>query len=192
MAADPPPGPGVAADGGDAPLLTWHDREVLAALRRLANAHGQLEALEAQLAAQAAEPTNDPRDAGAVERLQAEIDELAPKARSRFGGGAARARTDELRRQQAALLDRLGHRSYEEFTAAGGLLSPPEQLDPVFVEFARREVASAHAAWQEVLRLPEEPPETAPLDGIEGVEIGDVTAVPDPDPPIDRTRPDTG
>jgi hypothetical protein len=193
MAADPPPGPSVAAgDTGDASQLTWYDREVLAALRRLANARVQLAVLETQLATQAAVPSTDPRDAGAVERLQVEIDALAHKARSRFGGSSARERVAELRREQATLLDRLGFASYEDFTAAGGLLAPAEQVDPVFVDFARRELASAEAAWQEVLELPEEVPEPAASTGIDGVAIGDVTALPDAHPPIDLTRPEAG
>lgn len=189
MHPDPSSSPAAeTGEGEDAPRLTWHDREVVAALRRLANARLEVEALQAQLARQDAGASTAPQDAGAVERLQAEIDALARKAQSRFGGAAARERIAHLHGEQSVLLARLGFDSYEDFVAAGGLLAPSEQVDPVFLDFARRELAAAEAAWQEVRRLPEEAPEPRPHDGIDGVAVGDITSVPDPSPPIDLTR----
>jgi hypothetical protein len=191
MHPDPSPSPPTeTGEGEDAPRLTWHDREVVAALRRLANARSEVAALEAQLALQDAAPSTEPQDAGTIERLQTEIDALARKAQSRFGGAAARERVAQLRGEQSMLLARLGFDTYEDFVAAGGLLAPSEQIDPVFLDFARRELAAAEVAWQEVLKLPEEAPEPQVYEGIDGVEVGDVTSVPDPSPPIDLTRPE--
>lgn len=182
-----PPETGV---GADAPRLTWHDKEVLTALRRLASARLQVQSIEAELAASEAAPGPDPLDAGQVERLQDEIDRLSKKANGRFGRAAAREKLVELRRDQQTLLTNLGYESYEAFSRAGGLLAPTDRVDPVFVDFARRELASAEAAWEEVARLPEQPP-YVPEDA-DG-EPGDVDPFAGvPDFPIDLTHPEAG
>ena len=50
-----------------------------------------------------------------------------------------------------------GSRSYEAYAeAAASPVEPVEPVDPAFVEFARRELVEAEAAYLEILTLPED------------------------------------
>jgi len=171
MTADPP-----LPSDPEAPRLSWQEREIVTALRRVANARAQVAELEARLAEQQHRPAPDPTDSALVEQLQKEIEQVAPRAAARFGGGAARERLAELRRHQREVLDRLGFADYASFSAAGGGLAPVDDVDPVFVEFARREVRDAEEALAQVLALPADAPEWP--------------QVPDYPPPIDLRSPD--
>ena len=154
MSTDPP----TLADPGEAPRLSWQEREIVSALRRIANARAQVARLEARLAEQLSRPGPDPTDSALVEQLQKEIEQVAPRAAARFGGGAARERLAELRNRQREALERLGFADYAAFSAAGGGLAPVDDVDPVFVEFARREVRDAEEALAQVLALPGDEP----------------------------------
>jgi hypothetical protein len=154
----------------DEPRLSFKERETLLALRRLANARSQLDQLEEQLAAATREPSWDPDDLARAEAYQREIDELATKAHSRFGGGTARARLAEAEMQQRLVLERLGVTSYDELRTAERVAPIGPAIDPAFVDFARRELASAEEAYRQVLAMPDEP---APEPGL--VEPIDLT-----------------
>lgn len=154
MAGTPP------TDGADDAKLSWSEREMLTALRRLANAQLQVAQVDELLERQPALAL-ERADATLVQTTAAELDALAKKARSRFGGGSARARVAELESRQRVVLDRLGFESYDAFVAAGAGdaagLAAPEPVDPVVVEFARRELLAAEAAYRELLELPDDP-----------------------------------
>jgi hypothetical protein len=152
MTAHQPP----RRDPAGGPRLSWQEREIVSALRRLAKARAQVVELEARLAEQARRPAPDPADSALVEELQKEIERVAPRAASRFGAGAARARLAELQRRQREVLARLGFDDYTAYSAAGGGLAPVDDVDPVFVEFARREVRDAEEALAALLALPDD------------------------------------
>jgi hypothetical protein len=152
----------------DEPRLSFKERETLLALRRLANARSQLDQLEEQLAATSRAPSWDPDDLARAESYQREIDELATKAHSRFGGGNARARLTEVEMQQRLLLDRLGVASYDELRDTERVAPGGPTVDPAFVDFARRELESAAEAYRQVLSMPDTPvPEPGPVDPID-------------------------
>lgn len=179
MTADHPSRP----DPAGGPRLSWQEREIVSALRRLAKARAQLAELEARLAEQQLRPAPDPADSALVEELQKQIEQVAHRATARFGAGAARERLAELRRRQREVLERLGFDDYEAYSAAGGGLAPLDDVDPVFVEFARREVHDAEEALAAVLALPDEGA-GLPDDGT------DLPEVPDYPPAIDLRSPD--
>lgn len=139
------------------PRLSWREKEVLAALRRLALAQSQMSLLDEQLAAGGAAPAYDPADLALVEELEDEIARARHKAHGRFGKSAARARRNELDDRQREVLARLGFADYDAFKAAGGSAArPAEAIDPVFVDFARRELADAEEAYRQALALPDD------------------------------------
>jgi hypothetical protein len=153
MAADSPTPPA----GDSEPRLSWRDRELLSALRRLANSRAQVQALEAAMEQQQGVAPPDPADAERVGALEAELTKLRAKAGGRFGGGAARERIPEVEMQQRLVLERLGFASYADFTAAGGHAAPAvEPVDPRFLEFARHEVAAAEEAYEQLLSMPDD------------------------------------
>ena len=142
---------------GDDPRLSWRDRELLTALRRLANSQAQVQGLEAALELQRGVRVPDPADVDRIESLEAELTKLRGKAGSRFGGSAARERIPEVEAQQRLVLERLGFSTYDEFRSAGGLAVPAaEPVDPAFVDFARRELAAAEEAYEQLLSMPDD------------------------------------
>jgi hypothetical protein len=149
--------PSPTPPGADAPRLSWRERELLAALRRLANARSQVAVLEEELAAQEASGL----DAGAIETIEAheaELVRLRRKGRRRFAR-SARDRASELETQQRLVLARLDFESYEALRAArvgGSRTAVP--IDPAFLDFARRELADAERAYQQMVELPEPGP----------------------------------
>ncbi|WP_334144909.1 hypothetical protein, partial [Rhabdothermincola sp.] len=172
----------------DEPRLSFKEREMLTALRRLANARSQLSQLEEKLAAQQQRDSWDPGDLERVEELQRELDKLRQKAQSRFGGGSARERLAKVELEQRLILDRLGVGSFEDLEALRrSPTSTADEVDPVFVQFARRELAAAEEAYRQVLLLPDD----APAGSESGDEelLGDLPEIPDYPPPIDLTHP---
>lgn len=149
------------SESGDS-KMTWQERETSRALERLASARANLATLEEQ----AAGPANrlagvDPTDLATLDELDAERRKLEPKANSRFGGAAARERLDEIALKTGLILERVGFASYEELAAERDRpVAPAAEVDPVILEFARREVADAEAAFIEIVSL-ELPPTEA-------------------------------
>jgi hypothetical protein len=188
MSSDP-----LSQTGGDEPRLTWRERELLNALRRLANARAQLRTLEDELARHPDRPTADPDDVERVETYEAELRKLRAKAASRFGGGAARDRVPEVEARQRVALERLGFDSYGAFAASGHRArdtAAGDAGDPALVEFARHEVDAAAAAYAEVLALPDEnvPAPAASTPGAEPDTAGRSGRA----PTIDLTSPEAG
>ncbi len=88
---------------------------------------------------------------------------LRSKASARFGGGAARERIPDLEMQQRLVLERLGHDSYAAFEQAGRRPAPTtEPVDTAFVDFARRELADAEEAYEQLLSMPDEDDDALP------------------------------
>jgi len=130
---------------------TWQEREIALALQRLASARVRVASLEEELASPAAAvATADRADISRLEALQAEIAKLQPKASSRFGGGNARQRIDELSVQQTLILQRLGVDSYEDYLAVANQPVAPPAVDADVMAFAVAEFESAQKAFIEV------------------------------------------
>jgi hypothetical protein len=130
---------------------TWQEREIALALQRLASARVRVASLEEEMATPAATvATADPADLERLETLQGEIAKLRPKASSRFGGGNARQRIDELEVQQRLVLERLGVDSYEDYLAIADQPVAPPAVDPDVMAFAIAEFESAQKAFLEV------------------------------------------
>ena len=130
---------------------SWQEREIALALQRLASARVRVASLEEQLASPAATvAAADPADIDRVEALQAEIVKLQPKASSRFGGGNARHRIDELLVQQRLVLERLGFDSYDAYHAVGARPDAAPAVDPDVMAFAVAEFESAQQAFLDV------------------------------------------
>ena len=165
-----------------APALSWAEQEVLTALKRLARAQSQLQALEAQVAP--ARRTFDPVDAGRLDALAVELVQARSKASGRFAKGAARDRVSELEMSERLLLERLGVSSYAEYRAVVDAPAPTtEPVDDAVLSFARQELASAQQAWLDVQAFdmpadPEPPAQADPAD--EADHVG----------PADRPTPD--
>jgi hypothetical protein len=136
-------------DDHDEPQLSWHEKEVLAALRRLANARSQLDLLEEQ---SAGAPSLDPGDVARADELHTEAQQLRGKAHSRFGGGAAKERLVQVEADQRMVFERLGVSSYDELQSARRAPASAK-VDPTMLEFAQREVESAEREWREVQAL---------------------------------------
>jgi hypothetical protein len=185
MSSDSPTPEGDAQE----PRLSWRDRELLAALRRLANAQVQLQTLEAAAAVQGELAATDPGDPQRVEALEAELVKLRAKAGSRFGGGSARERLPDVEMEQRLILERLGYDSYAAFEAGGGRpRAPVAALDAGLVEFARHELAAAEEAYAQILALPDEDP--GDHDG-DAVDDDPAEAPPPRHPTIDLRRGET-
>lgn len=152
MVADP-----TASSDDDAPRLTWRERELITALRRLANSRAQVGALEEAQRDGPAPPRAEPGDVELVDRLHHELERLRAKASSRFGGGSARDKLPDVEMQQRLVLERLGFGSYEEFVAAGRRPAPrPDPVDPAILDFARKELAAAEEAYAALLAMPDD------------------------------------
>lgn len=149
------------------PRPSWHEREIALALQRLATARERLATLEerASVAPPVPEPAGDPADVAKAHEIVADIDALRPKAASRFGGGAARSRIDELEVNLHLVLDRLGVASYDELVRR---LERPSaaavpSVDADALRFAQREFEDAERSFLEVAAMvipPNEPEET--------------------------------
>jgi hypothetical protein len=145
-----------SSDDGE-PRLSWRERELLTALRRVANSRAQVQALDEATQRHASGPAPLPGDVERVDELERELAKVRAKASSRFGGGAARDRLPHLEAQQRIVLERLGFDSYDAFVAAGR--RPPsaaEPVDPAIVDFAHRELEAAEAAYAELLSMPDD------------------------------------
>jgi hypothetical protein len=142
------------SDAESTTRLSWKERELVTALRRLANARSQVTQLEEAMAG----PTlPSPADMARIRELEAELEPLRRKAQSRFGGGGARERLAEVEAEQNRLLEAAGFASLDELDrAAAESSSDGHEGDPVLLEFARRELSDAETALQEVLALPDE------------------------------------
>lgn len=146
-----------SSSSDDEPRLSWRDRELLAALRRVANSRAQVQSLEAALERQREVEPPDPEDPARAQELHAELGRLRAKATSRFGGGAARDRIPDVELQLRLVLERLGYQSYGEFEAGGRRAAPdPDHVDPALVDFAHRELEAAEKAYEELLAMPDD------------------------------------
>jgi hypothetical protein len=152
-------------DDGE-PRLSWRERELLTALRRVANARAQVQALDEATQRHASGPAPLPGDVERVDELERELAKVRAKASSRFGGGSARDRLPQLEAQQRIVLERLGFDRYDEFVAAGKRVPvAAEPVDPAIVDFAHRELEAAETAYAELLSMPDDVDESpaAPL-----------------------------
>lgn len=153
MASDRTP----SSSGDDEPRLSWRDRELLAALRRVANSRVQVQSLEAAVARQRGVEPADPADPGRAQELHDELVKLRAKGTSRFGGGAARDRIPDVELELRLVLERLGYSSYAAFEAGGRRPAPdPDHVDPALVDFAHRELEAAERAYEQVLAMPDD------------------------------------
>lgn len=141
--------------------MSWQQKELLGALKRLVTARERLEGLEAQ-AGVAPASVVDPAD---VDRANALLDELAEardKARGRFGKKWVE-KVESLELNLRLVLDRLGCVDEDEYRARRRELAAPpvDAVDPTVLEFARRELAAAEAGFLEIqtLEVPEAEPE---------------------------------
>ncbi len=138
--------------------LSWQERELVNALKRLANARSQLSALEEQ--SRSGSRSIDQADIDALRETRYELAQARQKGKARFGGGSARERSERLELDERLILERMGFATYEEFEH---WRTQPQQasIDPVIVEFARHELADAEAAWYEIqaLEIPPQDPE---------------------------------
>lgn len=139
-------------NAGSPPRPSWHERETALALQRLANARANLATLEERAAADAAPVELDPADVARAEQLQIDIDRYTAKASGRFGGGSARAKLADSRRQLEAVLTRLGVESIADLRAAAAAPAVPA-VDPAVLDFARRECAEAEKAFLDVAAM---------------------------------------
>ncbi|HVN51788.1 MAG TPA: hypothetical protein VMT43_10170 [Acidimicrobiales bacterium] len=162
-APTPVPGsdqPTVVPDAPEAPALSWAEREVLGALRRLARARANLAAAEAKLVDGDA-ATFDPADVERLEEVHAELGAARAKAAGRFAKGAARQRVRDLESTERLVLGRLGVASYDDYLALAATREGNHVVESEVIDFARRELASAQQAWREVQALevvdPDEP-----------------------------------
>ena len=121
LMVEPSPRSGAEAAEADVPRLSWREKELVAALKRLAGAQSQVALLEERLAAQARATVPDPDDARRLEQLEAELVKLRHKANSRFGGASALDRLAELDMQQRLVLDRLGFAERRGLRRGSGL-----------------------------------------------------------------------
>jgi hypothetical protein len=154
----------------DAVGLSWQENELVGALKRLANAKSQLASLEAESAAVAAVPIVAPADVEALVANRVQLEAARAKSTARFGGSSARQRAEKLEANERLILDRVGMGEYNDFLAWRDGPPPAPPVDPAVLDFARREVRAATAAWIQIQSLeipaveaePDEPAEAAP------------------------------
>jgi hypothetical protein len=170
-----PDPPDVQAPPAGATTLSWAEREVLGALRRLARAQANLAAAEAQgEAADAA--TFDPVDVERLEEVHVELAAARAKASGRFTKGAARQRVRDLETTERLVLGRLGVDGYDDYRAQAAARVHHQVVETEVIDFARRELASAQQAWREVQALEVDERDASVFDA-----RPDVTAAPDID-----------
>jgi len=156
-------GDGLVADAAPpaATALSWAERETLDALKRLARAQSQVQALEDQLAAINA--PIDPVDGKRLVEIHGELVQARSKAVGRFGRASARERVDQLEVRERLLLEHLGLADYDAYLVVSAPVRFDQtQVDPQVLAFARQELVSARQAWLDVQALPE--PEADPVE----------------------------
>lgn len=133
--------------------MSWHEKELVACLQRLSTARSRLEALEAQ-AGETQTTGFDPDDVERLESIHLELEEARRKASGRFGRRHADA-VEALEVNERLVLDRLGVPSYDEYRRlrTEKAHTTVEVVDPVVLDFARREVVDAEAAFLELQAL---------------------------------------
>jgi len=144
--------------------MTWYERELVTALKRLADAQARLAALTEQAETSAAVSV-DLADVERLRAIEADVAELEGKAKSRFGGSGARDKMAELQMQERLILERIGCADLAEACAAA-TSTPVEAVDATMLEFATRELADAKKNWLE----------------LQAMEIPDVVDEPDAEP----------
>lgn len=157
---------------GDVVALTWHERELVAALRRLANAMAAVGALTAAAGGQQL----DPDDVALALALDGERRDLEPKASARFGGSAARDRLAGVETELRLVLDRLQVGDLGALRDRISALESATPPDPDLVEFAHRELDTARSQYRELVLL-ELPPSEDGLDPSSGADAPDAKIV---------------
>ncbi len=156
-------------DDGAGRSMSWHEKELLAALKRVVTARERLATLEAQ-AGTVVSTGFDPDDVARLEEVHADLVHARQKASGPFG----RRWTDKveaLEMNERLILDRLGVATFEELRAARAErpATSVELVDPVVLDFARRELQAAESAFLELQTLEvaaDEPePDLEPVDG---------------------------
>ena len=158
---------------------------MLTALKRLARAQSQLQALEAQVTPP--RRTFDPVDAERLDALAVELAQARSKASGRFAKAAARDRVNELEMSERLLLERLGVSSYSEYRAVVDAPAPAAApVDDAVLTFARQELASAQQAWLDVqaFDMPTDPEPAPDAEQADQADHADHTG------PADRPTPD--
>lgn len=144
---------------GDQASLSWQERELVAALKRLANAQSQYAALKAEAVATRKQVEQAQIDS--LRETRYELEQARQKGKGRFGGHSARERVSKLEATERLVLDRLGFNSYEDFEEWRTNPEPQSDVDPALVDFARHELRDAEKAWLQIqaLEMPEPEPE---------------------------------
>jgi hypothetical protein len=139
----------VTSNQGDR-SMSWHEKELLGAHKRLVTARERLAVLEEQ-AQEPAVPVLDPADLRRAEELQTQIVALRHKVNG-FRGGRYRDDLDSLVMQERLVLDRLGVATHDELAERMRRVgaAPVNVVDPTVLEFARRELAAAEQAFLDV------------------------------------------
>lgn len=134
------------------PPLSWAEQEVLDALKRLARAQSQLQALEIQAGPEVR--TFDPADVARLEAVAKDLAHARAKASGRFAKGSARDRVHELEMSERLQLERMDLSSVAELRAILDAPAPAvDPVDPAVLSFARQELAAAQQAWLDVQDL---------------------------------------
>ncbi len=180
-------GPGAPQSGGarrsaDADTsASFEDRALVTALRRVALARSQLEALTEAVRATLPAPEFDHAALRELELVHDDLVHARDRARSRFGGHA-RHRVAELEARHDELLGRLGAGTLVEAQALEAHPPPSPGFDPSVVDFARRELAEASRALDELLAAQrssvEADREPAAADAGPAGDVVDLRAVP--------------
>jgi hypothetical protein len=133
--------------------MSWHEKELVAALKRLVAARERLAALEAQ-AGTTVSTGFDPDDEARLDELHAELVHARQKASGPFGRRWS-DKVESLEMNERLVLDRLGVASYEEFRSqrVERPATTVELVDPVVLDFARRELQTAEAAFLDLQTL---------------------------------------
>jgi len=149
------PSNAVDPDPGSTPTLSWQERELVAALKRLANARSQYGVLKAESELEVR--SIDEADLDALREAHIETERVRGKTKGRFGAGAARARLVHLEADEQRILDRMGFVSFDEVELWRTDTRPTTTVDPAILEFARRELEDAENALSQLqaLQLPE-------------------------------------
>lgn len=175
-------GPDTDDDAGR--TMSWHEKELVAALKRLVAARTRLAALEAQ-AGTTVSTGFDPDDAARLEELHDELVHARQKASGAFGRRWA-DKVEALEMNERLVLDRLGVTTYEEYRAqrVERPATTVELVDPVVLDFARRELDTAEAAFLDLQTMVVADDEPEP--DLE-VEMGTTAETPG-EPSADDTR----
>ncbi len=142
--------------------MSWHEKELVAALKRLVAARERLAALEAQ-AGTTVSTGFDPDDAARLEALHGELVHARQKASGKFARRWV-DKVESLEMNERLVLDRLGVVSYDDFRAqrAERPSSTVALVDPVVLDFARRELETAEAAFLDLQTMVVESDEPEP------------------------------